>query len=177
MSKPGVNWPAIECRIRSGESMRAVAKDHDISHVTISKRAKKYKWTGSEIAPRAEGQLSNVAATVAVLSEFIENGLSIETAAAKAGVSPDTLMAWKADPTILAAIKEARLSSLGDAEKAIYDAQELGDWKAAQARLKASDELPQWRDDRGTKVGAITVLINVQRSEEIEPPTIDVSPD
>lgn len=43
--KPSVDWGLIEAEFRAGKSLRAIAEDRGVSHVAISKRAKRDGWT------------------------------------------------------------------------------------------------------------------------------------
>lgn len=57
-SKPGVDWVAIERRVKAGEPYRKIAADPtvDVSHVRISQRAREYGWHHERKVSKARGK-------------------------------------------------------------------------------------------------------------------------
>ena len=59
--KPGVDWIAIEQRIKNGESSNSISKDFDVSRQAIYKRAKGLGWTRTQKTVRiARGNANTV---------------------------------------------------------------------------------------------------------------------
>lgn len=63
----GLDWPAIELDYRAGiKTLRAMAKEHGLSHVAIDKRAKRDGWTrdlNARIRAKAEAMVNKDAVT------------------------------------------------------------------------------------------------------------------
>jgi hypothetical protein len=47
---PPIDWEEIERRYRAGDSLRAIAANHGISHQAISKRAWSRRWERAEVS-------------------------------------------------------------------------------------------------------------------------------
>lgn len=181
------DWIDVKARVTAGESYRSIASDHKASHVSIMRRAKKEGWCNRVAETKAVAMLEkqlptqrrdsrNTPANLLKICDLIRVGMSPTNAAACAGLAPATLTGYRESPKYNAAIVEAQLASLGQAENSIYDAHERGDWKAAVARLQFNpltreQYAGQDKQDRG-----ITVVINVNRDQQvsIEQPSSNV---
>lgn len=180
------DWNEIERRVKAGESYRSIAQDQPISHVSIMNRSKKEGWkVGKEVLSAVKvasdaltDQHSNSKLTPGTLEDlmsYLSQGMSLKTAASKIGVHHNTVYSWKQDESVAKGIEMARLASLGDAERSLYDAHERGDWKAALARLQRAPETREDWQDESQGSGGITVVVNVERGPGDN--AIDVTPE
>ena len=103
-------------------------------------------------------------------------------AAARAGISTETLAAWKRDDGEFGAlVEQAHMGSVCRKIGRIDEAGERGDWKADSWYLERNRST---RDDFGGAAGAgatkIEVIVNVQRATTLaqpEPPVVDITPE
>lgn len=191
-NKPMVDWPAVERRVRAGESYRSIAKNAGVSHVGISQRSRKEGWKDLEKrkaylvsrnpeiiesahkgepawnSKRTEGRRE-------IILEARRRGAGYVLAAKAAGISEKTLIRWRADdPEFAEQIDKEHATMLVDQHGYIVDAGQRGDWKASAHILAHSPETrADWAGQAGGS-GGINVVINVHRDDE--PVTIDVTP-
>ena len=183
-TKPGVDWPEIEKRYRSGDTATVIAGDHDVSRQAIEKRAKKQGW-GSDAAlsrlrhatavtvlhrdPSARDRWGLRTPENAELAiGLAEIGAPYAVIAARMGMTPPALKAWRdSEPDFDRALNDGyaahAAARLGDTNSAA----QRGDAGAAKWLLERN---PLTRDDFGGKDGAsgptLIVQINVPRSME-----------
>ena len=186
--KPGIDWAAIEVRVRAGESYRSIAHDFDVSHVAISKQAKRNGWKPSPHdrwltltaksktaemlkSPQTEGE-KKIAAygkrtpeNAAQILAYLEDGASISLAAKSVGIDPRTLAKWqKDDPYLNALIVKARAEHLSSLCADINKAAKRGDWRAAAKLLEVAPETKhEWNPER-TGHANINVILNIPRA-------------
>lgn len=191
-AKPGIDWVAIEARVRAGEAALQIAKDHEVSCQAISKRARKEGWRKTALQVRAETEFKPAAVngkgrpeTKLAIIHALEKGVQQKTAAGVAGIAEDTLLEWKTrDPAFReecqAAVQRFIQTNLGRVDKAA----DRGDWKAATWMLgKHPASKPDYAEDAIGKGGAVlNIILNIPKPgqatiEAAEVQMIDVTPD
>lgn len=202
---PGVDWVEIKQRLEAGESQSSIAKDltargATISQSAISRMARKKGWLDSDkaskpatvdidaplnkkrkeiIATKSVNGLSKRSEqNRAMILQSIVDGSSITVAAARAGMSFETLRKWRMDDEALEAeIIAATGERDAKREHTIQRASDSGDWRASLAAL-TSQRKEVYGGADGQKQAGITVNINVPEPKRIddEGVTIDVTP-
>ena len=108
---------------------------------------------------------------------YVVEGKSPTVAAAMSGIAPSTLTAWKQeDPAFAELIEVAELQSHGGDEAAIIKARDRGDWRAALERLRAGKITSKHWGPSQTG-GGLTINFNLRGSDQLNAPTIDVTPE
>lgn len=202
---PGVDWVEIKQRLEAGESQSAIAKDltargATISQSAISRMARKKGWLDKSVPSKpatvdidaplnakrkaiiatksVNGLSKRSEENRSVILQSITDGSSITVAAARAGMSPETLRKWRQDDD---ALEAEIIAACGERdakrERTIQRASDSGDWRASMAALQAQRK-EVYGGVEGQKQAGITVNINMPAPKRIddEGVTIDVTP-
>lgn len=114
-SKAQVDWERIEAEYRAGVlTLRQIASGHDISHVSIAKRAKKEGWDRNlqaRIQAQAIAQV-NKAQVNAPVNKVTEN----EVVAVNARMQADKILEHRKDLTRLRQLEEQLMEELSGGE-------------------------------------------------------------
>lgn len=184
-SKPGVDWPEIERRVRAGESFRSIEESlGTVSHQGIAKRARKEGWT--EDARKALAATSfkvaktNGKASIERKLEIIaslEKGTPYKVAAGAVGVCENTLLNWRnEDEAFAAECEAAEWRFVRKNVGRIDSAAERGDWKAAQFLLGKHPRSKETYADEKTAGGMnLQVILNIPKPGSIQE-VIDITP-
>jgi hypothetical protein len=201
MSKPGVDWTAIEARVRAGESFRSIADKlteagTPISHVAISKRANKEGWkkgndwskavtkSVATLTGQPQGEVKpnqpvlfnkDTPAARAQILQDLSLGLPYKSAAERAGISEATLGRWREADDDFAGQCNAAVRAFEAKHVANIDsAADRGDWKAAAWRLERhpATRADYGQDDKRGGGPQFVVVLNIPRAGD-NPPTIE----
>ena len=196
MTKPGVNWKDIERRYKTevlhGDlSVRQLAKDGGVSHVTLLRRAERQGWKpGSLTAARKAISTTNTAEIFAkprseltkgekrqvtfgnacpenaarILAD-VERGMSQAVAARSVGLTPEALVKWKKrDPEFGTQLDAADARSIGETQVEVVQASERGDMKASIARLQTHRfTRADWGRGGGGISPTVAIQLNIER--------------
>lgn len=195
VTKPGVDWVAIERGFRAGVSCRQLAKDHgSISHVAIAKRARTRGWLDGQTMETAEAINRLVVETAetlpvarkggeaqrkAILSELAD-GSTLTMAAHCAGISPRTLQDWRAhDEAFRAACDSAQVVWAKKQMKGIEASGESGDWRARSWLMERHPATREEFGQQATRSNGPTIKIElaIPYPAGKEPTVIDVTPE
>jgi transposase-like protein len=162
VTKPGVDWGAINAEYVGGVSSRELAKRHGVSHTAINKHAKREGWNRPVSTETPAGVAKVIAATLLPVSESplanspicnddlratiltkLADGATYNLAAATVGINERTLRDWREKDTAFAgacrqSISAFALKQLGHIEKA-----GARDWRAAAHLLERHPETRQ----------------------------------
>lgn len=198
MSKPGIDWTAIERRVRDGEPYRAIAAHltadgTPISHNAIMKRAKKEGWVVSaerwkrEVKAAVTGNQAVTAPVTdhrpvmfnkdtpeirALILADLERGLGYTAAAERNGVSANSLRRWcEADDVFAGQCQAAIRSFEARHVDRIDQASGRGDWKASAFLLAKNPTTKQDYGDTEAKGGGpqFVVVLNIPRAGDTPP--------
>ncbi len=196
------DWPAIREAWCNGESARALAREHGVSHTAINKRVKREGWNPgtpeawkrkvaeTETAARLANPQTRGDKQVAALGNRTEenmrdllakvaSGAKQTTAARSLGISQPALANWKkADPDFATLLDAAEAEQDIKDEEAIVNARERGDWKAGLTRLeRGKNTKDDWAaPEKVSGTGGITVVFNWSRDEPPKQPIVDITP-
>lgn len=190
ITKPGVDWVAIERGFRAGTSCRQLAREYPgISHVAIAKRARRFGWKVDSAVEISRALTRITSETLpnaykatdtrrAIILEKLGNGSTLDMAAKASGISPETLRAWrKNDPEFGLAVDTAQANWAERQVEGIEKAGAAGDWRA---RSWLMERHPNTRDEFGqqaTKSGGPTVRIELAINRFGDAvPVVDVTP-
>lgn len=190
ITKPGVDWGAIEAGYRAGKSCRQLAKDYPgISHVAIAKRARKSGWsvdaaveTAMALTQLTTGSLPETYKGTderrAAILQKLAAGSTLDMAAKAAGITPDTLRSWRrSDTEFGTACDRAQVAWAERQVGHIDKAADRGDWRASSWLMERH---PATRDEFGqqaTKSGGPTVRIELAINRFGDAvPVVDVTP-
>ena len=197
-----INWPVIREAWCKGESARALAREHGVSHTAINKRAKREGWdpgnpeawerrvaeteTVTRLAnPQTRGDKQVLALgnrteeNMRALLAKVASGAKQTTAARSLGISSTALANWKkADSDFAMLLDAAEAEQNIRDEEAIVLARTRGDWKAGLTRLeRGKNTRDDWAaPEKASGGGGITVVFNWSRDEPPKQPAIDVTP-
>ena len=192
--KPGINWTEIEARVRSGESLNAMAKDYNISRQAITKRAKKEGWLASNKKVRLAKKVvatvtkEKVATDKVALQPFgnyvqkhqkdkpetidsilglLRSGNPRKIAVQASGISMDRFMRWmKEDHSFADNIRKAESMAVADRMQNIAAAGKRGDWKADTWVLERTHR--EIFGEKESKNNSLAVQININRDTDKE---------
>lgn len=192
-AKPGVDWPEIERRYRSGETTTALAAEYPVSRQAIDKRARKEGWALGQpsgaslatVATFAGDMLPNdryglrTPENAALALDAAALGMPITGIAARLGMTAPALKAWRdAEPEFSAAIMEAYSRHASRHLNNVGSASDRGDARAAQWLLERNPVTREAFAGRDAQGGpTLVVNINVPRSIEDLRNVVDVTPE
>lgn len=145
-----IDWVAIEVDYRAGiKTLRQIGEDHGISHVAVSKRAKRDGWIrdlGEKIRQRAEQKVSRLAVNEDVTNrKLVTEEQVIE---ANADQQANVIKTHRAGLDRLAKLRDKLL----DEVEAITDNRELFEQLGEVLDQSGPDESGKWKVDKQNEI-------------------------
>lgn len=181
--KPGVDWNLIKADFDAGNSIRECvrlqcARGVKITKHAIEKRRDKEGWDKKAAAYQAATRLPSVIAQATGVAttrhrgaeqaksviDSLSKGLPYRTAASLAGMSEDTLLAWRNDDPAFSEQCEAAVEAWHAGMVGHVEAAAPRDWKAAQWRLQTHSRTKADYADKDRSGTNIQVVLNVDRA-------------
>ena len=190
--KAGVDWAEVKRRyvaevLPDRLSVRKLAKQSGVSHVTLLRRVEKEGWKPGTCAmvpsvPQATAPVLNGAspgldgASDAIVAEVLQ-GVTPEVAARIVGVDPQELTRLReADPEFSRALDAVDAKSISAALRNLVAASDRGDTRATVARLQSHRFTKFDFGSRGGDGGPmVAIQLNIERGVDPKPPLRVVS--